>query len=693
MFEIIIDTGGTFCDAVLIDDDGKINTAKFPTNPADPSKSIMGAIEGLAMERKINLDELLVDTGTLVIGTTLSTNCVLEKKGAKCCLIHTKGFRDIPELGTRPPRDDIYNLKVQEPPPLIPRHLRYPVEERTLFDGTLFTELNEEDVRAAVKKAKAEGVEVPVICFLHSYLNPENEEKAAEIIKEEYPEVVVSSRIMRRWIEWNRLSTAMIAGYVKPITSRFVNTLGNRLKEANFKGNTLFIACSGGVASPAVALENPAILIGSGPAAGPLLGRFLAEITDQKNVIVFDMGGTSCDICLLPDRMIPTTLEMRIGEYVNSVESVDVASIGTGGGSIAWIDGANMLRVGPSSAGADPGPACYQKGGELPTVTDANVVLGYIPEDYFLGGTMELDKGWAEKVIEEHVARPLNISVVEAAHAIATLAGDNMAQKTFMVAVQKGLDPREFGLVVGGGAGPVQAVAVAERLGIRNIYIPKHSAVFCAFGGALADYKFILNRFLLQRDDVVSLDVVKGHFDSMEKEAVELLARQGVGEEQIRMIRGAEVRYYGQLHDIEVLLPETRKRDMFTEDTLKEIVEEFHSRHESIFGWSDPNMPSIIAQLKLHAIGSRRRVELRKKEKKSEDATDALKRHRQVYFNNSGGFVNTPCYDGSRLGYGHVVNGPAIVEETKTTIVMPKGYELTIDAYENYIVSNMEETR
>ncbi len=386
MLEVVIDTGGTFTDAVLVDEELKISTAKFPTNVADPSLSIMGAIALLAQQRKMTKQELLADTSTLTVGTTLVTNCLVEKKGAKCCLIYTKGFKDIPELGCRIPKEDIYNLRLPPPSILIPRYLRFPVEERTQYNGEIIAPVNERDVLEAVRRAKEQNVEIPVICFLHSYINPANEEKAAEIIKAEYPEVVISSHILRRWIEYERLSTTMIAGYVKPVVSRFIKTLDKSLGDANFKGTWLLTTCLGGVAAPALCLENPVLLIGSGPATGPILGRSLAEFAGFENVMTYDMGGTSCDISILPGRAITTTTDSKIGEYRNAHESVDISTIGAGGGSIAWIDGRNILHVGPSSAGAEPGPACYGKGGQMPTVTDADVILGYIPADYFLGG-------------------------------------------------------------------------------------------------------------------------------------------------------------------------------------------------------------------------------------------------------------------------------------------------------------------
>ncbi|HME43345.1 MAG TPA: hydantoinase/oxoprolinase family protein [Syntrophorhabdales bacterium] len=686
MFEIVIDTGGTFTDAVLMDKERKISTAKFPTNVADPSESIMGSIGLLAEQRKLTPEEILADTTALVIGTTLSTNAILEKKGAKCCLIHTKGFRDIPELGSKVWQRDIYNLRLPPPDYLIPRQLRFGVEERMQYDGQVVKPLNRNDVLKAVKKAKEHGVEVPVVCFLHSYINPSHEEQAAAIIKKEYPDVVLSSHILRRWMEYDRLSTTEIAGYVKPVTARFLRALTKRMKDARFKGTSLLITCAGGVASPDVIMDNPSLLIGSGPAAGPLLGQFLGKLAGFENAIVLDMGGTSSDLSMLPDLKITTTTHMKIGEYKNASESVDVACIGAGGGSIARLDERGMLYVGPESAGADPGPACYGKGGRMPTVTDADLVLGYIPADYFLGGTILLDKGVAEKVIETKVARPLGIATIEAAHAIASLVEDNMSNEIFLVAVRKGLDPRNFSLVVGGGAGPVHAVAVAARLGIKQVYIPRQAAVFCAFGASLADYKYILNRFLYSRDDQLDLNAVKKLFKSLEEEGRAILKRQGVPTKDMKLIRGAEMRYFGQLNDVDVALVETKDGEPFTEATLKELIGKFHEQHRALFGWSDPSLPTVLATLKLQAIGMRPPLGLAKQPAGPKDPSAALKRKRPVYFKELGGFVQAPCYNPDLLHHGHVIPGPAIVEETKTTIVVPQGAELFVDPYENYIV-------
>lgn len=682
-FDITIDTGGTFTDGLLVDQEEGKSTAKSPTDVADPVNGVMECIELLAQGRGLTQLELLANTNTLVIGSTIATNCLLDKGGAKCCLLYTKGFRDIPELGRRIPKDDIYNLKVPPPRELIPRHLRFGVEERIQYDGKVVTPLNQSDVLDAVRKAKKYNVEVPVICFLHSYINPVHEEKAAEIMKAEYPNAVVSSHILRRWIEWDRYSTASIAAYVKPKLTRFVTSLAQRLK-ADFKGILLFITCSGGVATPEVCLDNPALLIGSGPAAGPLFGRLLAEAAGCENIMVCDMGGTSLDVGLLPKASIITTTVMRIGDYRNACDAVDVVSIGAGGGGVAWLDERGLLRVGPQSAGADPGPACYNKGGQMPTVTDADVTLGYIPSDYFLGGTIPLDTNLAEKVIEEKIARPLKVDVVEAAYAIASLVEANMTERIILEAVAKGYDPRYFVPIVAGGAGPVHAIAMTARLGVKELYIPRHAAVFCALGIAAADYKYVLSRFFYRRDDETTAGEIGNLYESLEEEGTSILARQGTTGEKMRFIRGAEIQYYGQIHHIDTLLPETRKGEPFTEETLKALIRAFHEKHQAIFGWSDPSMPVLISMLKLQAIAKRRPIALTKQPLSGKDPSGALKRQRQVYFKELGGFVETPCYDGARLRPGNAIKGPAIVEEVQTTLVLPPEAELNMDAYGNY---------
>ena len=686
MFEIAIDRGGTFTDAVLVDDESNINIAKVPTSIADPAEGLMKCLESLAQQRGLAFQELLANTKVIVVGTTVATNCVLERKGAKCCMIYTEGFRDMLELGSRMVPDDVYNLRQPPPTYLIPRGLRFGVRERLQYDGKVITPLHEDDVRKAIEKAKAQNVEVPVVCFLHSYINSEHERKAAEIMSKEYPDIVMSSHVLPTRVEGHRFHTATLAGYVKPIVANYAKNTEKRLKDNNFKGTLLFMTCSGGLVAPEVCVDNPVLMIGSGPAAGPLFASRLAELAGFDNIATLDIGGTSIDLTVQPERRIMTTTEKVVAGHRMACESVDVNSVGRGGGSIAWIDQFGLLRVGPESAGAEPGPACYAKGGQRPALTDADVVLGYIPADYFLGGTTPLDTDLAKKAIEDNIAKPLGIDVIEAAHAIASLVEEDVAAEVFLSFVRNGFDPREFTLVVAGGAGPVHAAALAKRVDIRQLYVPKYASVFCPCGILLADYKFILSRFYHRNSNEIDADELKNTYLALEKEGVDILKRQGLAEKDIKLIRGAEIRYLGQLNDVEVLLPEISVGEPFTGETEKALIAGFHGQHEAIYGRADPAMVVTIETVKLHAIGKRRPIELTTEPKTSEDPSAAFKRKRQAYFKEAGGFVETPCYDGARLQHGNAIDGPAIIEATTTTVVIPPEYKLTVDAYGNYIM-------
>ena len=685
MFEIAIDTGGTFTDAVLQDDRQNITVAKHPTNAVDPSDGIMGCIGALAERLGKTLPEVIAATRTLVIGTTLPTNAVTVRKGAKCCLIYTEGFKDILEISRRIPKANTFNLRVPQPEILIPRYLRFGVRERMQYDGQVITPLNEDDVRRAVKKAKQNGVEVPIVCFLHSYINPNHEERVAELIRDDYPNVVVSSHILQSRLEAYRFHTAVLAGYIKPVLANFTRTITERLKADKFKGTLLFITCAGGVAAHELCLDNPSLTIGSGPAAGPLFASLLGELAGLKNIMSLDIGGTTADLAILPERRITTTTETIIADHHKGTESVDVASIAMGGGTIAWIDHRGMLRVGPDSAGADPGPACYGKGGEKPTVTDANVVLGYIPTDYFLGGKIALDRRKSEKAIADGVAKPLQLDTVQAAYSIVRLAEENLGKEIFLSFVKKGFDPRDFVLVMGGGGGPVHAAAVAGGLGIREVYIPKHAAVFCPVGILLADYKFILSRFTHRSGKEITVEGLKPAFAMIEQEGIDILKRQKILKKNMQLVRGADLRYYGQLHDIEVLLPPAKPGTPFTAATMQALVEGFHQRHEQIYGRSNPSIPITIETIKLHAIGKRPSLQMTKELLSRPNPKGALKRKRLVYFGQDR-FQEIPCYDGDRLQPGHVVQGPAVIEESQTTLLVPPNWNMTIDAYRNYIL-------
>lgn len=689
MFEIAIDTGGTFTDGVLIDGENKISAGKSFTDMDHPERSLAECISLLGRERDLAPHQLLSETRTIVVGTTIATNSIISRTGARCCMLTTKGFRDMLELSSRIPKDNPYDLRVPPPQYLVPRYLRFEVEERMQFDGQVITPLNREDIDRAIRRAKEHRVDVPVVCFLHSYMNPQHEEEAGEIIRAEFPNVVLSSHILRKRMEGYRFHTAVLAGYVSTQIANFVRKLEQYLKGENFKGTLLFSTTAGGVATPEVCLRNPALLIGSGPAAGPLFARLLGELSSIADVASVDVGGTTADLCILPGGKITTTTEMIVAGHRNAVESVDVTSVGVGGGAVARIDDRGILCVGPESAGANPGPACYGKGGEKPTLTDADVLLGYLPPDYFLGGTVPLHAELARKAIQEHVADALGIDVVEAAHAIASIAEENIAKRILLNFIKTGYDPREFTLVVGGGAGPVHAAGVAERLDIGRICIPRHAGVFCPFGILLADFKSILSRFYYQSGDAIRAEQLRELFRSLEEEGAHVLKRQGLTEKELRVIRGAAMRYFGQLHSIDVFLPESALGDPFGEKERDDLIRLFHERHTSIYGRSDPSMPVSMEEVKIHAIGKRRGFQMTEEPWQTEDSSGALKRERAVYFKQAGSFIQTPCYAGELLRHGHVVAGPAVIEEAKTTIVVPATRKVMVDAYGNFLMRRL----
>ncbi len=686
MFEISIDTGGTFTDGLLIDEEGRLSIAKTPTIVDDPSAGVMECITLLARERGMTLKKLLPKVSTLLTATTLATNAALELKGAKVCMITTKGFRDILEW-RRVVKPDLFNLKMPQPTILVPRYLRFGVEERTIVTGEIITPLNEDEVRQAANKARAYNAEVVAICFLHSYINPKHEQKAAEIVRAEYPEaeVVLSSSVLPRPMEFERFSTTVLAGYVKPICSRFMKGFSQRLKDAGFKGVLLFMTSNAAVATPEVISERPIAILGSGPSAGPLMATFLGKSCGFEDIISCDMGGTSFDVSIIPGGRILTTTEGMIGDQRNAYETTDVTSIGAGGGSIVWIDQRGVLRVGPGSAGADPGPACYGKGGQKPTVTDADVVLGYISADYFLGGKVKLDKSLAEKAIKEEIANPLGMDTIEAAYAIRSLTDFVLADRVFMTAVRRGYDPRRFTLCVGGGAGPTHGISVASRLGIKEVYIPKLAPVFCASGMIGADFSHSFTRPASYRGKDVDLNEMDKIYKKMETDGVTLLARQGVSREAMKIRRGAEMRYYGQIHDCEATMPEVKPDTPVSRESFEALIKDFHNRHKEIYGYSDETALTHITVLKLTAIGTRRPIKMVEQPTSGEDPSEALKGKRSIYFKEEKGSLETPCYDGDKLRHGNVITGPAIVEEKMTTVVIPPEAKVRVDSHGNYV--------
>lgn len=691
-YRICVDAGGTFTDGVLTDSAGKLVMRKAHTTPKDPTVGTLNCLGLLAEEAGLSLGELLAQTDAIVHGTTLATNAVATLSGARLGTIATKGYRlrmafpQVAKAEWREGPEDMYDFRADPPEPLTPYYLMTEVEERLNYKGEVLTPLNEEDVRRAVRYLKDNGVNAIAVMLLHSPLNPAHERRIGEIVREEAPDmfIALSSTVRPVVGESERWGTTMFSAYVAPVVTDYVGRIEKLLKEKGFGGELLFMQSNGGIATPEIVMENPAVLLLSGPAAGPSLGRALGRLHGFDNVLSVDMGGTSFDVGVVHDGIVETIDQQAIDGKKFSLPCVDVVAVGAGGGSIAYIDAAGRLRVGPRSAGAEPGPACYGKGGEEPTVTDANVVLGYIDPDYFLGGDTKLRKDLAEKAIRERIAEPLGLSVVEAAAAIYRVINANMASGTDVNFAKRGYDPRDYALCAAGGAAAVHAVEIMRELGIERLIVPKVAPIYCAYGMMFCDLKHDYQRTYVSEAAKVDLAAINALYDEMERVARETLRREGVADGDMLITRAMDVRYYGQFRDRTAPVATAP----VTMEVLQATLDEFHKVHEQTVGYSDKNYPTEVVRLLLSGAATTTKP-VSKTIERSADTSRAAKGTRQAYFPGAG-FIDTPVYDGVLLLAGSRVAGPAIIEEKFTTFVLPPGAATETDAHGNFVTRSRE---
>jgi N-methylhydantoinase A len=527
-------------------------------------------------------------------------------------------------------------------------------------------------------------VQAIAVCTLFSFLNPIHERRIREIIREEYPEcyVSISSEILPQIREYERTSTTAVNAYVGPVLGRYLRNLQDRLTAAGLKREVLVTQSNGGIMSASYGVEHGAATLLSGPSAGAVGGMFFAAQLGQPNLIVMDMGGTSYDVSLIKDGACAMTTEGEIARYRVALPMIDIHTIGAGGGSIARLDKGGMLKVGPQSAGADPGPACYGRGGSQPTTTDANVVLGYINPDFYLGGEFPIDARAAAQAVERHIAGPLGLGLAEAAHGIYRLVNTNMADATKVVSVERGHDPREFALVAAGGAGALHGSQIAALVGIPRVIVPKTASVFCALGMLESDLKHDYVRTLWAPLDAVDLVRLNVMFGEMEDQARRTLEAEGIGPDRMAIERGMDLRYLGQHHEVPVPVP----LGEITADKLPEIAAGFHAAHERLFLCSEPGSPLESINVRLSAIGVIPKTPLASWPSGGADAGPALKGRRLAYFSEAGGWVDTPVYDGSRLRAGNRLAGPAIIEEATTTIVICPRDRAEVDWLGNVVI-------
>jgi N-methylhydantoinase A len=682
-FRVAIDTGGTFTDSISVDGKGNLITTKTLTVPKNLAQGTIHAVDALAKKTGLSRKKFLENVETIVHGTTQGTNVIITRSGPKLGIIATEGHADVLQL-RRVIRDNIYDWRKPFPEPLVPRYLRVGVKERVDAQGNVVRPLDEESVHKAVAYLKKMKVESIVVALLWSFLYPEHEKRISEIIKRAFPKahVTLSHKVLPAIGEYERTSTAVINAYTAPSTAAYIRTLTDFLTKEGFGGQFLFMQNNGGVETAEIGVENPASLATSGPAAGPPAALAVGGLHGLKNLLSIDMGGTSFDIAIIDRGKFITKTESLIADHRFSLPIVDVDSVGAGGGSIAWFDATNTLQVGPKSAGADPGPACYGLGGEDATVTDADVILGYISPDFFLGGEMKLRKDLAEKAVKR-IADRLGMGVVESAAAIYKVSNSVMADAVSHTFTKRGYDPRVFALVAGGAAGPTCALKIAQELYISRVIIPKYAPIYCAFGMLDVDLIHDFTRFYHADKGNFDLNKVKSLYKEMESEAVQVLEREGIPKEDRLLERTMRIKYWGQFRDVEVSWP----GGPITNVTVAEGITNFHRRHKELYGSSDKEYPVEFMGFGLRAIGRMPKLKLKKLGKGDRNPRAALKRERNAFFEESRGFVKTKIYDGDKLGYGNVLEGPCIVEERMTNVVIPPKFKLKVDQYGNYITA------
>jgi N-methylhydantoinase A len=684
-----IDVGGTFTDLFVVDADGKGKIYKTPSRPDDPGAGVLDGLAKAANDRGVSLEELLGRISTIVHGTTIATNATLTGRGAKTGFITTRGFRDVLNM-RRGLKLRQYDAKHSPPPPLVPRNRVAPVTERVNVEGEAVTALVEDDVREAARLFREEGVEAIGVSYLWSFLNPGHEQRTAEILREEMPEAYISlsSETLPQIRVYERNSTTVLNAYVGPILQEYLEGLQKHLADRGFAGTLLIVQSNGGVMSPEVASRFAVNTLLSGPAAGPVAGLHYGGTHGYKDITTIDMGGTSFDVALVANRTPVVTNEAEIGGYRVALPTLDIHTVGAGGGSIAWVDAGGILRVGPESAGAQPGPACYGNGGTRPTVTDADVLLGYLDPTYFSGGEIALDIEAARRAAEEHVAEPLGLDWIRAADGIYRVVNATMAAAVNDVSVGRGYDPREFALVVAGGAGPIHAAALAHELGIGTIIVPRESSVFCAVGTLLSDLKHDYVRTFAGDLDGADLSRLSDLFDRMRDEATATLRDEGIEDDRMEMNFSVDLRMVGQFTEVEVPVSIDGSVD---DETVEVMTQAFHERHETLYGFALPGTPLELINLRLTALGRTDRPALEELPAGGPDAAHAKKGSREAYF--EGEFQQVPVYDGLALQRDNRLSGPAIVEQPTTTVIVTPGYDLTCDAYGNYVIQPTDSSR
>lgn len=686
-YRLGFDIGGTFTDLVAVEEKtGKMTVVKCPTTPHDPSEGVIKGLVTLLRNLEAEGDRLSL----AVHSTTLITNTVIERNGAPTALLTTKGFRDVLEIG-RESRITVYDIFEEKLPPLVPRKFRLELDERTLYDGTIERRISDEEVVKVARKLEKSGIESVAIVLIHSYANPTNEKRIKELLSKNATSLSISlsSEILPEWREYERASTTVINAYTQPKTAKYMQIIENALRDRGFSGRLYIMQSSGGLGTVESVSHYPVKIIESGPAAGALAASYLGTLAGASDMISFDMGGTTAKCCLITRGEPRVTTDFEVAGYMYlrgsgypvRIPTVDLLEIGAGGGSIAYVD-YGLLKVGPKSAGADPGPACYPTGGDEPTVTDADLILGYLNPDYFLGGEIRLDMQRSVKSIEEKISSKLGLDVKKAAEGISEVVNTNMARAMRIISVERGQDPSKLSLVAFGGAGPVHAFGLAKHLKIHKIIVPFAAGATSALGLLVADMKFDFVRTYRTMLSDVSLERVKGIYEEMFEEAEKLIPEEGY---KRKYLKSVDMRYFGQAYELTVPFGES-----FDEYDIPRLQRTFLDLYSERYGYARDD-PVECVSWRLVAYGQVPKVNLTTDENQHQYLVNP-KGERQAYFPEIGGFVSCKVYDRYRLTPGTQIGGPAIIEEKESTCVVSPTQKVSVDKYQNLIVEDVPST-
>jgi N-methylhydantoinase A len=691
-----IDIGGTFTDFVLISDDGPMHEAKALSTPDAPARGIDHGLSTIGARLGLSTEQLLAGTDLIVHGSTVGLNALLEGKGARTALLCTEGFRD--SIETRLAwKEKRYDWQYAPPPTLVPRRLRLPIRERVDKAGDVRIPLSEKDVLEAIETLRREKVEAVAVSFLWSFLNPVHELRVGEILRANMPSAYVSLSIdvLPQIREYDRASTTTVNAYVGPVVTEYVESIECFLRTRGYTGAIRYMQSNAGLASADEIKRKPVSALGSGPAAGPSAGLWHADEFNEQNILTVDMGGTSCDVCLVKNGRPTLVKGIDFHRYRLGVPLIDVNAVGAGGGSIAWVDDARMLHVGPVSAGAEPGPACYDRGGTSPTVTDADLVLGFLDRAKTLGAGIRLRPDLAEASLRRDVADPLGLSVERAALAVFEIVNDSMARAIGEVSVERGLDPRDFALIVAGGCGPIHACALADEIGVKRIMIPKVAAEFCAFGEVVADVRHTVTRSVGARVDTLDPGKLQEILESLEAAGRSAVASEGIPSSRTSLSKHVDMRYIGQIYECTVDLGGSKNSKV----DLTAIVEEFHRVHQDRFGYSEEDNTAEMMSVSVTAIGqlphaandalalSHANVTRTRGEEGEKPLTLGK---RPILFPGHDDRLDVPVYYGRALDCELQIAGPVIVEEPATTVVVFPAYRLTVGR-RSYVLERVRE--